>query len=161
MAKDKNDNMEQPKKQPGFLQMVIAGLLVFLLGGVLVIGYFNIMGLPGEKEEAEKVEEEELPTATLELGTIIVNLANPGGNRYLKCDIVLEYHDSEELEAELKEKEHQITDTVITTLRSKTVEQIQPLDKVAPLKNEIITAINSCLTKGEISRLFFTEFIIQ
>ncbi len=46
-------------------------------------------------------------------------------------------------------------------LRSKTVEQIQPLDKVAPLKNEIITAINSRLTKGEISRLFFTEFIIQ
>ncbi len=96
MAKDKNDNTEQPKKQPGFLQMVIAGLLVFLLGGGLVIGYFNIMGLPGEKEEPEKVEEEELPTATLELGTIIVNLANPGGNRYLKCDIVLEYHDSEE-----------------------------------------------------------------
>ncbi len=162
MANDKKDKAEQQKKQPGFLQMVMAGLLVFLLGGGLVIGYFNVIGIPGE-EKAEKKEEkkEEVPTATLELGTIIVNLANPGGNRYLKCDVVLEYPENETITEELGEKEHEITDVVITTLRSKTVEQIQPLDKVAPLKNEIINAINTRLTKGKISRLFFTEFIIQ
>jgi len=61
----------------------------------------------------------------------------------------------------LGKKEHELTDVVITTLRSKTVEQIQLLDKVTPLKNEIINAINTRLTEGKISRLFFTKFIIQ
>jgi len=158
-----NNNSEKPQKQPGFLQLVLAGLLVFLLGGGLVIGYFNLVGIPGEKdaENQKNEQEKEKPTAILELGTIIVNLADPGGTRYLKVDVVLEYPEDEKLAHELEEKKHEITDLVITTLRSKTVAEIQPLDKVTPLKNEIINAVNRRLTNGKISRLFFTEFIIQ
>lgn len=163
MAKDKNDNTEKQQKQPGFLRLVLAGLLVFLLGGGIVIGYITLVGIPGgdkdQKESNEKKEEQ--PTATMDLGTIIVNLADPGGTRYLKVDVVLEYPENEKLAAEMEEKKHEITDLVITTLRSKTVGEIQPLDKVTPLKNEIINAVNKRLTSGKILRLFFTEFIIQ
>lgn len=164
--KKKKDNKEKKEKTPkpaGFMQMVLAGLLVFLLGGGLVIGYFHLVGIPGVSNAEQKKEEEKDkgPTGTLDLGTILVNLADPGGTRYLKVAVVLEYPKNEKLTRELEEKEYEITDLIITTLRSKNVDQIQPLEKVDALKKEMVTAVNKRLTSGKITHLFFTEYIIQ
>lgn len=166
--KNKNENTnaspEKPQKQPGFLQLVLAGLLVFLLGAGLVIGYFNVVGFPGT-EQAQKSKKEEKkqeePTATMDLGSIIVNLADPGGARFLKVGVVMEYPEDEKFAEELAKKEPEITDLIIKILRSKTVDEIQPLDKIDPLKNEIINAVNKILVGGKVKRVFFTEFIIS
>ncbi|MCF8009900.1 MAG: flagellar basal body-associated FliL family protein [Clostridiales bacterium] len=156
-------NSENNKKYgPGFFKLVLAGLVIFLLGAGIVFGTLTMTGAMGggDAQGGEK-EDEQKPTSTLDMGSIIVNLADPGGSRYLKAEIILEYPENKDFTSELEKKEYMLTDTVIKILRSKEVEDIRPLDKVPVLKNEIKKAVNKRITRGEVTRVFFTEFIIQ
>lgn len=164
LRKQKSVNSTQPYKthgKPGLLQLVLAGVLVFPMGGGIVIGYLNFFGLPGINGDTSEAANREGPAVVLDLDTIIVNLADPGGNRYLKAGIVFQYPKNDRLTGELKEKNHEIVDKVITILRNKTVDQIQPVNKVEELKVELINSVNEHLENGEITQLYFTEYIIQ
>ncbi len=101
-----------------------------------------------------------------EIGTMypmdkfIVNLLSESGSRYLKVSMNFELS-TEELSAELDQKQPLIRDIVIRTLSAKTYEEISTIRGKENLKDELVAKINQVLTGGQINNLFFTDFVIQ
>ncbi|MTI80185.1 MAG: flagellar basal body-associated FliL family protein [Firmicutes bacterium] len=97
-----------------------------------------------------------------EFGEMLVNLADPSGAHYLRFTAVLEYpEEEEELALEIKEEKHILQHTVITLLRSKTLEDVKPPDSIEKVQREMTEAINKKLEHGKITRIYFTEYLTQ
>lgn len=110
-------------------------------------------------------------------GTKIVNLADPGGRRYLKVTIVLEFapHDvayytleGEERTAaqnafsqKMASKKPLIDDTLTTLLSAKTFEDVYSIEGKDALKQEIIRQLAERLHGYKIVNVYFTEFVVQ
>lgn len=120
----------------------------------------------------------------------VVNLADPGGLRYLQASIVLEFHPTvkEYYEAKMLEKQNSgessghssggevvvdpfeeamdsmrpvIDDIVTTVLSSKTFSEISTIEGKQTLKQELITKINTALGYQGVINIYFTEFVVQ
>ncbi|MEY4233632.1 MAG: flagellar FliL protein [Chloroflexota bacterium] len=112
-----------------------------------------------------------------DVGTKVINLADPGGRRYLKVGIVLEFapHDTAwysmaneqraELQAlfetEMGSKQPVIEDLVISIISSKSFEQVYTLEGKEGLRQEIINRINQLLPTQLVMYVYFNEFVVQ
>lgn len=121
----------------------------------------------------------------VETGTKIVNLADPGGRRYLKATIVLEVAAPPEVLAataqagkdggeggspnaaltafndEINKRIPMINDTLTTLLSSKTFESIYTVEGKEALRLEILTEIDKRLPDLHVIAVYFTEFVVQ
>lgn len=113
----------------------------------------------------------------LSLGTKVINLADPGGYRYLKVGIVLEILPEdpkfsslkgearikmeEEVIKELKNRSPVFEDIVTTLLSSKTFEQVFTIQGKERLKAEMKEQINARLGTDAVLEVYFTDFVIQ
>lgn len=113
----------------------------------------------------------------LDFGTNVIKLADPGGRRYLKVAIVLEFapHDTAwytmateqraELQAlfetEMGTKQGVIEDLVISIISSKSFEQVYTLEGKEALRQEIINRINQMLPTQLVMYVYFNEFVVQ
>ncbi len=189
MAKEKKDASEAQeggkKKGKGKLLLIVIVVLVLVVAGVAV----KMFVLGGKKKEApkkaaktEQAQTEQQapppePTYTpvnesnltpVVIGPLIVNLADVGGDRYLKIKLVLlEVPSAAKKEKKEGEKEGislqdaVIRDTIITVLSSKTSDDLLSVSGKEELKNELITAINQALHRNLVRKIYFLEFIIQ
>ncbi len=153
------------------LMILISGLLVLgVIGGG---GYFVLqkqnteegkdaaLATDEEGAEAKQAEAERLEKrANFPLESFIVNLADPGGKRYLSTRIVLEFSDKKRVEA-LQNKLPQIRDRVLMILPTKTYKELKSVEGKDALKNTLIEDLNGLLQKGEITNVYFQEFVIQ
>ena len=112
-----------------------------------------------------------------DVGTKVINLADPGGRRYLKVGIVLEFapHDTAwytmateqraELQAlfetEMATKQPVIEDLVISIISSKLFKQVYTLEGKEALRQEIINRINQMLPTQLVMYVYFNEFVVQ
>jgi len=94
-------------------------------------------------------------------GDFTVNLLDPGMRRYLRVNISLQHLSSRALTAELTAREPEIRHAAIKVLRAKTVEDLTTTEKVETLRQELLLALNGVLDRGEITNLFFIDFVIQ
>ncbi|MEW6669172.1 MAG: flagellar basal body-associated FliL family protein [Thermodesulfobacteriota bacterium] len=146
--------------------VILLVVLVGLGGGGLYAWKAGILNrfLGGEKQaHASRGEKKEVPLdvgPTRSLDTFIVNLADPLGKRYLKVKMDLELSD-EKVIAELDKRLPQLRDTILTTLSSKTYEEIGTLEGKMQLRMEIMARLNQYLKAGKIKSIYFTDFIVQ
>lgn len=112
-----------------------------------------------------------------DLGAKVVNLAEPGGRRYLQIGIVLECLPSDasfyELEGEARHKAEEeelahfdslapvMEDAVISLLTSRTYAEIFTVEGKEQLKQEMLSAINGVLGYEKVAAVYFTEFLVQ
>lgn len=129
--------------------IILAVVVVLVMVGTGVGVYFFLVSNQGI--------ERELPVYEISLETFTVNLKDSNFRRYLRTEISVETHDRKVI-GELKEKRYKIRDTINAVLSSKAVADL--VDREA-LKDELLDAINSHLTKGQIVGLYFDEFLIQ
>lgn len=164
-AKKRVDNENDHPSQSGgknkggiikILAIALGSVLTGVLGVVLVAYFFGIPGVVPKAQSAKPPVMEKL-----DLGERVINLADPGGGRYLRVKMVLEYQQNEKLAEELKEQNPGIMEKILHILRSKTVDDVRPVEKEEKVKAEIIQAINKDLKKGKIERIYFTDFLIQ
>lgn len=94
------------------------------------------------------------------LEPFVVNLNEPKGSRYLKTTIQLEMS-SPELKSELDRRSAQMQDVVLALLTSKSFQELQALEGKFRLREELLSRINALLVNGTVSRVYFTEFVIQ
>jgi flagellar FliL protein len=94
------------------------------------------------------------------LTTFIVNLADKGGNRYLRVTMDLELGNPE-LETELNKRLPQVKDSILMILPSKRFEDISTVEGKIALRDEILEKLNSLLTQGKITNIYFKEFVVQ
>ena len=150
--------------------VVILGVLVVLMlgmgGGLFLmwnkLSNINVQvnhanaGLP--PATAESVEQPLGPIYSLE--TFIVNLADKGGKRYLRVTMDLELGNVD-LEEEIVKRMPQVRDRILMILPSKRFEDISPVDGKIALRDEILKTLNGFITQGEITNIYFKEFVIQ
>ncbi|MEK7439840.1 MAG: flagellar basal body-associated FliL family protein, partial [Chloroflexota bacterium] len=112
-----------------------------------------------------------------ETGTKIVNLADPGGRRYLKISVVLEFapHDPAfyallgekkteaiaEFAKEMASKKPIIDDLLNTLLASKTFDKVYTVEGKDALRQDIVLRINALLPQQKLMFVYFTEFVVQ
>ena len=112
-----------------------------------------------------------------DVGTKVIKLADPGGRRYLKVGIVLEFapHDTAwysmapEQRAKLQalfetamgSKQPVIEDLVISIISSKSYAQVYTLEGKEGLRQEIINRINQLLPTQLVMYVYFNEYVVQ
>jgi len=94
------------------------------------------------------------------LDTFIVNLADKGGKRYLRITIDLEL-DSEKLKGEVAKRLPQVRDSILTILPTKRFEDISSAKGKAALRDQMLVRINGLLARGQITNIYFKEFVVQ
>ncbi|MBT8370118.1 MAG: flagellar basal body-associated FliL family protein [Deltaproteobacteria bacterium] len=145
----------------GFVMVLMLGMGggLFLMWNKLstinVPANANATGQPGQEGTLEP------PLGTIyALDTFIVNLADTGGNRYLRITMDLELG-IPELEAEIEKRLPQIRDSILMILPSKRFEDISPVEGKIALRDEILKTLNGFLAQGEITNIYFKEFVVQ
>jgi flagellar FliL protein len=178
------EGAEEGKKKSGLIKLIIIGVgALLVLGGGGFAAYKFFFAKPatppaaegqadaghGEKKEEKKEEKKKdahgkegdkvAPPFAME--PFIVNLADPGGKRYIKLTVSLDVKD-DKLKKELETRMPQIRDSVLLLLSSKTFNDISPVAGKIKLRNEVLKIINNSLAgAGQVHTLYFGEFVIQ
>ena len=147
---------------------------ILMFGGialVLVLGSgaatFFLLAPKGSTVTTTKVVHETHfqvgPTFTMP--SRVVNLADPGANRYLKVTIVLSF--SPELDAQgdvtkkVTDRQTVLEDILTTILSSETTAQLQTTDGKSTLKKTIIDRFAKVLDDLHLLDLYFPDFVMQ
>ena len=145
--------------------MILIPLILLGAGSGGWVAYSQYVSIATLGEAGPAAEEEE-DTEPLEYGefmemeNMIVNPSGTDGKRYLMIKIGLESDKAKAL-AEVTEKEVVVRDVLLRTLSAHTVDELGDLALRDELKNELRLAINEILEKGEVTRVYFTQYVLQ
>ena len=89
-----------------------------------------------------------------------MNLADKGGNRYLRVTMDLELGNSD-LETEITKRLPQVRDSILMILPTKRFEDISTVQGKTALRDEMLATLNGYLTQGKITNIYFKEFVVQ
>lgn len=139
---------------------VFATLAISIASAVLTFVFLSNKNEVGK----QKVIEPRPQLGKMEkMGSFVVNLADAEQARYLRAVIELEqnYGSAAEFGNEIGNRRSQLRDIAIQTLGSKSSEDLRTPEGREALKQELKERINSVLAKGQIARVYFTEFAVQ
>jgi flagellar protein FliL len=150
------------------LVLLIGVLMVLMLGlggGLFMmwnkLADLNAQSMANASEKAGAEGSVNVPVGPIfSLDTFIVNLADQGGNRYLRVTMDLELANPE-LEAEVSQRLPQVRDSILMILPTKRFEDISTMQGKISLRDEILEKINGYLAKGKINNIYFKEFVVQ
>ena len=149
--------------------MIIVIVVFVLLLGLMGTGFFFMWNKLNAVNAQQTNTEQDGGAAAVEppkigplhpLETFIVNLADEGGNRYLRTTMNLELKD-EESNLLVQERLPMIRNSVLMILPTKKYDDISTVEGKSALRDEMVAKLNTCLAPGCISNLYFTEFVIQ
>ncbi len=176
---EKTEENPEPtvKKKSSFFnqKIILIGLPIFIVQ--LVAVYFitanfllnRVQGLTtgantktgqNQGENAGKKEKVELGKFIYLIEDIIVNPAQTDGKKLLLASIGFDLSSPEE-QQELKSKEVLVKDVIVSTLSSKTLEQLSDSSYRDTLKNEIGQKIISLVPNLKLNAVYFSKYIIQ
>lgn len=153
----------------GLIILVICFLIIAIAVGA---GLFVLWGkvsstapetVASSEEVAEKRDVKDVKMkikSLLSMESFVVNLADPGGKRYLRVSIALELDDKDFVE-EAKKNVPQMRDRILMILPAKKFKDIRTSSGKDSLRKEIIAQLNPLLDKCKITNLYFQEFVIQ
>jgi flagellar FliL protein len=150
------------------LILLIGVVLVLMLGmgGGLFLMWNKMSSLDIKGGPASNQQSGQTPSAQQLLGpiysldTFIVNLADKGGNRYLRVTMDLELGSSV-LENELEKRLPQVRDSILMILPTKRFEDISSAEGKVALRDEMMEKLNSFLAQGRVTNIYFKEFVVQ
>lgn len=150
-----------------FIILAIVNMLVVVgVGAMVYMANKKKAAEPGiddvirgeKKAQLEDAEKQEFIGKLIPLETFLVNLSGSRGRKLMKINMELEV-DNQEVIAEVEQIKPKIRDIIIIILSSKTYQQIADRAGKDMLRDEIRDQVNLFLTKGQIKRVYFTEFI--
>jgi len=65
------------------------------------------------------------------------------------------------VKAELEGRLAPIKDSILVLLSTKTLQDIQDLQGKNQLKEEILAAVNKNIPPGKVTKIYFTDFVVQ
>ena len=151
--------------------IIIISLAVFIFMAAIGGGFFMLwskmsqMNAPGTEvtaagEDEEGEEEADTIGPMYSLDSFVVNLAEAGSNSYLRVTMELEL-DNELLKTELEQRLPQVRNAMLMILPTKKTADINTVDGKLAMRDQLIDEINTFLTTGEVTNIYFTEFVIQ
>lgn len=158
----KNDSAEgnnagKKLKQKNNKTLLIVLMALLGMFGAAVATYYYLNG--GDVADAGGMSgSKTAKLEVLDMGEVIVNLS---GGHYLRTKIILEHPANKKLAEELKKNKHKVSDTLISSLRGKSLADINTPDSIENLKGSLLAEINSHLTYGKVTGIYFTDFLVQ
>ncbi len=148
----------------GLIILVVCFVIIALaVGAGLYVFWGKVSGTATGEVAGEGAGKEEVKVkikALLSMETFVVNLADPGGKRYLRVTMALEIDDKDFVE-EAKRNVPQMRDKILLILPAKKFKDIRTSSGKDVLRKEIIDQLNPLLKDCKITNLFFQEFVIQ
>jgi flagellar FliL protein len=153
------------------VMIIILGVVVLMMG-MMGAGFFmlwskmsatvaQVQNAEGsEQTQREEAEKEASIGPLYKMDTLIVNLADQGGKRYLRVTMELELS-SAEVQEEIEKRMPQLRDAILMILPTKQYVDISSTQGKIALRDEILNKMNSYLKKGSIATIYFTEFVVQ
>ena len=156
MAEKTEDKKEGGGKKQPPMMIIMAVFAIAVLGGAFFM--VHSASAKAKKDVPKKVEKG--PVLTLD--EFLVNLADPGSDHFLKVTVGLELDKAKGKTPEsLKEEAPLIRDAVLTSLSSKTRDDIATTKGRDKLKADIKKSVNEGLGEDDVQGVYFTNFVTQ
>ena len=158
----------EEKKGKGFILILVPVLLLSLAaGGYLAYSQYSkltqaaaVIGQDfGSEEEQDNTEPVEYGEFT-ELQGLIINPSGTEGRRYLMVNVGLETGNAKVLE-ELEQKDIVVRDKILQLLSLRTVPELSDIALREEIKEQLLTEVNSVLEEDRVTRLYFTQYVLQ
>jgi flagellar protein FliL len=171
MAEDSNGNEDIVEKKAGgsktVLIIIIAGFVLFMAmaGAGFYILWQKMPGSSAGNVTATKsATEKEPPSKGLgplySINPLVINLAGSGGKRFLRIKMDLELKDQatfEQVQAQIP----RVKDTLLTILSAKKFQDINTVEGKSDLRTEIAAKMDTLFSKGAVTNVYLTEFVIE
>ncbi len=171
MSDDAAETPRAPKKGGALKWVLIAVVLLLLVGGGGGAYWFFVMRpqaveAAGADGTAPAPEEKKKPEggAALKFDPFVVNLADPGGTRYLRVGLSLVITGDEAAAKELetgKVKLLRIRSAVLELLSEQVADRVVTAEGKQALKQAIEEQARAVLAPMEVTDVLFTEFVVQ
>lgn len=99
-------------------------------------------------------------TAVHQIENLVINPASTNGARFLLVTTTIVAKD-EAAAAELKDRDAEIRDRIVTLLGSRTIEQLSDPATRDVLKGDLAAAIGALFKEGTVKRILLPQFVIQ
>jgi flagellar protein FliL len=168
MARDEEEAEEKPEGGKSKTLVIVIALVVSLACiGAGVAFYLKSSGgesahpAKGKKSGGHAPSSEELP-AIFAMEPFVVNIRDNSDVRYLKLKVEFEVvAEGKEVKAELDPYLPQLKDSILMLLTSKTMDEVKDVAGKSRLKQEIMSSACRILPRGKVTKVFFTDFVIQ
>lgn len=151
------------------LAIILIGVLFVLVlglaGGMAMVwtklsAVSALVAHPEDEKNPDKSKGEQIGKV-VSLDTFIVNLADPGGNRYLRVTMDMEVLGGKPAEEEMIRRVPQLRDAILMILSTKRYADISTTEGKTTLREELTGAVNGLLASAKVARIYFKEFVIQ
>ena len=141
-------------------KLILIGILLLVLFALTTLGIVAFL-LREKSQPAPAALRAEGTGPSYALDTFNVNLADQESKHFLRATLTLELS-SPKLVPELDKRKAQIRDIIIALLREKKAADLKVGNNaVLDLKRQIQEHLNAVVEKGQITAVYFTEFIVQ
>jgi flagellar FliL protein len=157
-----------PPAAPGVVKKLVAllptvGILVGLAGVAFAVVVFVVRpAFPppaaGKTKPAEPVHKFGRVVA---LDSVVVNVAQTEGRRYLKATVHLEVPEDEKVAKEVEARKPQLLDVIVATLTKKTLTDVTAPEALDRLRGEVLERMTQALGPERVRRVYITEFVVQ
>lgn len=135
--------------------LILTVLILILVGTVVYLARINY-GVDDLLKAFESNGE-----YTILLDEFLLNVKSEGSmQRYLKITVALMHRDEKQNDY-IESNINKIRDVILSTLRSKTYEEMLDNSNIEDIKNEIVKNINHNLKEDLIEEIYFTDLILQ
>lgn len=155
VAEEEGHPAEPEKKSKSKLIIIISVAMVVIVAGAIG-GYF----LMPKAETKKPLPEKPVVLSVWPMDAFVVNIAETNGERYLKIVIQLEVSDPG-VGPELEQLKPRIRDSILDLLTPKTYKDLMDMSGKQRLREDIAGRINNILQRGKVTKVYFTDFVIQ
>ncbi|MCL5807278.1 MAG: flagellar basal body-associated FliL family protein [Deltaproteobacteria bacterium] len=161
MAKDKKEVEEEekpvePKKKSILKWIIILSVLLAIIIAGTISGFYFFTKTENKKTAVEKT----VALTVWPMDAFIINIAETNGERYLKIVMQLEVSDPSVI-SELEQLKPRLRDSILDLLTPKTYKELMDLSGKQRLREDIAGRINNILQRGKVTKVYFTDFVIQ
>lgn len=115
---------------------------------------------PGTPERAPQKSAEKFGRVVA-LDSVVVNVAQTEGRRYLKATVHLEVPDEEKTVKEVEARKAQLLDLIVATLTRKSLSDLTSPEALDTLRTEVLARVSHALGAERVRRVYITEFVVQ
>ncbi|SDC66263.1 flagellar FliL protein [Desulfurella multipotens] len=166
---EEEEKKDQKKKKSLILPILII-VVVLIVGGALAFFFLKkgSSNSPKNTQTQSSSSESVLNDKNVHIKNIpsmIINLADQSGDRYLKISLALVMNGKEKTKSSESSgdtlEDAAIKNAIITVISTKTSDTLLTLSGKEELKKQLIKAINNALGEDAVKDIYFTDFIIQ
>ncbi len=167
MAEEEKEEKKKKSKKSILLIIIVLVVLIALAAGAFL---FLKKGSSNSSKNTQTIQSESVINDKnihiKNLNNIIVNLADPSGDRYLKISLALVMNGKAKPSSGGESsgdtlEDAAIKNAIITVLSTKTSDNLLTLSGKEELRKQLIKAINKALGEDVVKDIYFTDFIVQ